>query len=255
MIPSLIIGRKGSVGFPGKNKKIINNKPLFYYTCYNAIKANVGPIYMSTDDEEIKDFCQNVINIKVINRPKELCTTEALGEDVFVHGYKYIRNELNSLNINFDKMILLFCNAVTYHYNHILEGIDLLKECNEYDSAVTVSKYNYYSPARARVIKPDGKLHPYIPKDIYDLLFSKEANCDRNSTNDCWFADCCVSVVKTRNLENLSNGMLPQKWMGNNILPIFNKAGLDIDEEFQLPLVEYWINKYHPYTIEEAKKI
>ena len=35
--------------------------------------------------------------------------------------------------------------------------------------------------------------------------------------------------------------MLPQKWMGQNIYPIYNWGGLDIDKSWQLPLVEYWL--------------
>ena len=51
---------------------------------------------------------------------------------------------------------------------------------------------------------------------------------------DVWFADVALSVIRPKNLENLESGVLPQKWMGRKILPIYNEAGLDIDYEWQL---------------------
>ena len=47
--------------------------------------------------------------------------------------------------------------------------------------------------------------------------------------------------MKTRCLENMENNLLPQKWMGNKILPYYSDAGLDIDYEWQFPQLEYWV--------------
>ena len=35
-----------------------------------------------------------------------------------------------------------------------------------------------------------------------------------------------------------------QKWMGRKIAPIYSEAGFDIDYEWQMPLLKYWIKKY-----------
>ena len=48
-----------------------------------------------------------------------------------------------------------------------------------------------------------------------------------------------VSVVRPRCLETLKKGLLPQKWMGNKILPIYSNAGLDVDYHWQIPQVKY----------------
>jgi len=141
----------------------------------------------------------------------------------------------------------LFCNAVTFLAEHIDIGVDALKTDKNLDSAVTVSQYNWYSPVRARKIGPDGTLQPFIPFENYpkDL----KIDCDRNTQGDVYFADVCVSVVRPRCLENLSYGVLPQKWMGKKIYPIKNWGGLDVDKEWQIPLVEYWLthNGYSGY--------
>jgi hypothetical protein len=52
------------------------------------------------------------------------------------------------------------------------------------------------------------------------------------------------SVVRPHCLENLESGLLPQKWMGQNIYPIYQEAGCDVDYEWQVPVVEWWIQKY-----------
>jgi hypothetical protein len=38
--------------------------------------------------------------------------------------------------------------------------------------------------------------------------------------------------------------MLPQRWMGQNILPIKNEAGFDLDYEWQLGQASWWLEKY-----------
>ena len=53
-----------------------------------------------------------------------------------------------------------------------------------------------------------------------------------------------VNIVRPNCLENIKNGLLPQKWMGKKIAPIFSEAGFDLDYEWQLPSLKYWIKKY-----------
>ena len=144
-----------------------------------------------------------------------------------------------SINENIDLIILLFCNAVTFSAEQIDKAIEALRSDKSLDSAVTVSQYNWYSPVRARKIDQDGLLKPFIPFENYpsDII----VNCDRNTQGDVYFTDVCVSVVRPHCLEKLEEGMLPQKWMGQNIYPIYNWGGLDIDKSWQLPLVEYWL--------------
>ena len=41
----------------------------------------------------------------------------------------------------------------------------------------------------------------------------------------------------------MERNLLPMKWMGKKILPIVQEFGLDIDFEWQSPLVLSWIKK------------
>jgi hypothetical protein len=241
MIAALLLGRKDSQGFPGKNIYPVLGRPLMEYPLLAASNApSVNAVYVSTDSEVIKKIAIRN-NANIIQRPPHLCSNEALGEDAFKHGYEYIK----SLKKDIEFMILLFCNAPCFLPEQIEEGIRILRVNTEIDSAVTVSGYNMYSPVRARTIGSDGLLQPFIPFSVYDD--SININCDRNSQGDVWFADVCLSVVRVRCLDNLENGILPQKWMGKKIYPIKQWGGLDVDFEYQIPQVEFWLKK-HGFT-------
>ena len=240
MIPALLIGRKGSVGFPGKNKVALLGKKLAEYPIMHAKNSKyIDKIYLSTDDPDLIDIA-NTQKVEIIKRPDYLCTDEALGEDAFQHGYSVIQEKNRDQEI--EVIVLLFCNAVTFLAKHIDKGIDALRSNVNLDSAVTVSQYNWYSPVRARKIGQDGLLEPFIPFNNYpsDIII----NCDRDAQGDVYFADVCVSVVRPYCLENLEEGILPQKWMGQKIYPIDNWGGLGVDYQWQLLQAVCWLKAH-----------
>jgi len=242
MIPALLIGREGSVGFPGKNVYPVLGKPLMEYPLLAAKNAkSVDRVFISTDSEKIKTIGR-AHGAEIIDRPDELCSKEALGEHAFVHGYESIRERTGE---EIELVVLLFCNAATILPETIDEGIAVLREHPEYDSAVTVSRYNMWSPLRARKEGADGLLHPFVPFEVFGD--PKTLNCDRDSQGDVWFADMSVSIVRPRCLENLNDGLLPQIWMGQKIDPLKQWGGLDVDYEWQIPQVEFWL-KAHGFS-------
>jgi len=239
MISVLLIGRGSSQGFPGKNVYPVLNKPLMIYPLTAALNSTlVENLYVSTDSDEIKRIAREA-GALIIDRPPHLCTSQALGEDVFAHGYQEIK-KLNP-GKEIELMVLLFCNAPMVTPELIEEGIKVLRDHREYDSAVSVSKYNMWSPLRARKIEEDGLLHPFIPFEIFDGI--NKLSCDRDSQGDVWFADMGVSVVRPRCLENLKEGLLPQRWMGKKIYPLKQWGGLDVDYEWQIPQAAFWLQK------------
>jgi len=236
MIAALVLGRKGSVGMPGKNLFPVFGRPLAWYPMHAATQAaHVDRIYLSTDDEQLMEIARG-LDIEIIERPEYLCNSAALGEDAYGHGYKEICKRLGEKP---EMMVLLFCNAATLLPQTIDEGIHVLRENPDYDSAVTVSSYNMYSPVRARRVNGDGLLEPFIPLESFSEDFV--ISCDRNCQGDVWFADVSISVVRPRCLENLDQGKPPQKWMGQRIYPLKQEGGLDVDAAWQIPIVEWWL--------------
>ena len=234
-----MIGRKGSRGFKGKNTFKVLNKPMCEYPLIAAKKSkSINKIFVSTDCPKIKKISKKY-NVSFIERPKYLNNSKALGDHVFEFSYFKIKNMFKKKKIKI--VVLLFANAPTITAKMIDKGIEILKKDKSCDSAVSTSVYNMWSPLRARKQDKNGYLKPFVPFKTFGN--PKTLNCDRDSQGNVYFADMSVSVVRSKCLENLSKGLLPQKWMGKKIRPIYSSAGCDVDYEWQVPSVEYWIKK------------
>jgi len=239
MIAALLLGRKGSKGFPGKNTVPVLGRPLAWYPMRTAKAVKeIDRIFLSTDDQELMEIAEG-LGVEIIERPEYLADDQALGEDAYVHGYEEIRKREKR---DIELVVLLFCNSATITAKGIKDGIMWLRENSSFDSAVTVSRYNMWSPIRARKLEKDGSLKPFVPFNVFGD--PKSINCDRDSMGDVWYADMGCSVVRPNCLGNLDEGLLPQKWMGQKIAPIIQEAGFDVDYEWQLPLLEWWIKNF-----------
>jgi len=239
LICSLILGRKGSQGFPGKNLLEIDGRPLAWYPMEAARRCElISDHFISTDDPLLVSLGEKQC-FEIIERPPELATVDALGEDAFYHGFQVICDRLGSRP---DIVVLLLCNSPTVSTDMITKGIELLENHPEADSVVSVSRYNMYGPVRARLLNDDGFLDPYLPLAMHPN--SSSVSCDRDAQGDIWFADMGVSIVRSRCFEDMDSNIFPQKWMGSKILPIYSEAGLDLDYDWQIGQAEWWIKKH-----------
>lgn len=242
MICALLLGRERSLGFPGKNVFPVLGRPLISYPLMAASQAGcVDRVFLSTDSPRLKEIAQSH-GAEIIDRPVHLADNTALGENAFKHGYEVIRDRLMAEGQTIELMVLLLANSATVTASSIDEGVRVLRERPEIDSAVTVSRYNMWSPLRARRETADGLLEPFVPFETFGD--PKTLNCDRDSQGDVWFADMGLSVVRPRCLEEMETGLLPQKWMGHKIFPIKQWGGLDVDYEWQIPQVEFWLKAH-----------
>ena len=239
MICSIILGRKGSTGLPGKNNRLINGKPLCWHSMRPAADcALIDRHFVSSDDEKIFEVADQ-LGFERIVRPEHLCTDDALGDDAYKHAYSEIIERIGG-EVEF--LVLLFCNAPTYKTHMIEDAVRALRADPDADSAVTVGEFNMYSPIRARRLSADGYLEPFVDHSL--MPESESFNCDRNSQGSVFFCDVALAVIRPRNLNNIEQGLLPQRWMGKKILPIKNEAGLDLDYEWQIGQLEWWLGKY-----------
>jgi CMP-N-acetylneuraminic acid synthetase len=236
MICALLIGRGGSTGFPKKNTYPLLNRPLMSYPLLAAKNSKyVDEVYVSSDSDEILNIGKK-LGAKSIARPSELATNEATVESVFSHGYEHIKKKSNN-KIEF--LVILMCNAVSVLPKTIDKGIEILRSKQNFDSAVTVSGYNMFSPIRARKIIEDGSLAPFV--DFKNFNFKVDSN--RQKQDIVYFHDCGVSVVRPKCIEHIDDGLLPQQWMGQKIYPLAQEGVLDVDVEQEMPLAEFWLRK------------
>ena len=167
MIASVLIGRMGSTGFPGKNTIEIEGKPMAAWPLDAAMSSSLIDLsFVSTDDPEIKRIATDR-GVQIIDRPKRLADDQALGEDVFAHAHSRIVELLGAAGTSVELYVLLMANAVTISTEQIDAAINVMRNRSDVDSAVSVSRYNMFSPLRARRIDEDGLLRPFVPFETF----------------------------------------------------------------------------------------
>ncbi len=237
---ALIIGKKTSTGVPGKNIRKILGRPSVEYAFIAAKYAYLDKIYVSTDSYEIADIglAYGAIHI---SRPQELTTPESLTEDVLMHAYNFIQDDLGD-DVEIDTISLLFANNPAINVNLLKEAIDFTSSDVEYDSCFSVAKYDMFSPARARKVESSGEITPFI-----DLKYIDNVSSIRDSQGSTYFCDLSIQVMKPVCFHDMDNGQLPFKWQGKKSKAIETDFGFDIDSEWQAVVLEYWLKK-HGYT-------
>lgn len=94
-ILAIIPARGGSKGIPRKNIRLMNGKPLIYYSINNALNSKyITDVVVSTDDEEIKNIAE-MCGAKVIIRPEELSNDQATLDPVIYHATITMEQEIS----------------------------------------------------------------------------------------------------------------------------------------------------------------
>src|SRR5690554_5856894 len=145
----VIPARGGSKGLPGKNIKLLNGKPLIWYTIEAA--REVFPdqhICVSTDDPDIIRVVEQT-GLKVpFVRPAHLATDTAGSWEVVKHAYDHYL----SLGHSFSKIVLLQPTSPLRNAQHIREAYTLLQNTSGADMVASVKEaestpyFNLFEP-------------------------------------------------------------------------------------------------------------
>jgi len=239
----LVIGKKNSTGTPGKNTRIILGRPSAEYAFIAAKYSKIEKIFVSTDCEIISELGTRY-NAEIISRPPELATPESLTEDVLIHAYNHIRQSLGKTK-KISTISLLFANNPAIHVNLLNQAIDNVIIMNDIDSCFSVSKFDMFSPARARRLSDDNIIHPFV-----DLALLENVSSIRDSSGSVYYCDLAIQVMKERCFTDIDSGHLPFKWQGKKSKAVINDFGFDIDSEWQFVVIEFWLKK-HGFTQNE----
>jgi len=187
MIVGLQIGKEKSTGRPGKNYMELLGRQLNEYSLLAAYHCvEIDNIYISTDSPAIKSSA-NKFNAKVIDRPVELATPEALTEDVLIHAYRIIVEDLGKIP---EMVVLLFANTPTVDLKKLEDGINILRNDETLDSCFSVAKYNMFSPTRAKMMQ-GNILKPFVDPEVFGAVSSI-----RSSQGDVYFADLTIQIMR-----------------------------------------------------------
>jgi CMP-N,N'-diacetyllegionaminic acid synthase len=159
----IIPARGGSKGLPGKNIKLLNNKPLIAYSIEAALSAaaQIGDseVVVSTDSESIakiaKDFGAKVPFI----RPEELSNDTAASIDVMLHALQIMEQE----HQQFEHICMVEPTSPQRDGQDLYQAYLKLIHEPEAESIVGVSKTEGGHPLFLTHLK-NGFLDPYANK-------------------------------------------------------------------------------------------
>ena len=156
----LIPARSGSTRLKDKNIKPLNGKPLISYVITTAIKANCGPVFVSTDNEKYGIIARNYGAEVPYLRPKYLSTAKAPSCWVIVHFLKWFKETKGYV-----PEFITFCPPTNplLKYKTISDMLDELKHKKEFNSIVTYTKPKTH-PFRIVGLSISGRLSNDIVK-------------------------------------------------------------------------------------------
>ena len=206
---AILFGRKNSKSIRNKNILKIFSKPMFMYPLSAAKKVReIRKIYVSSDSKYILDQAEKNGCIP-INRPKHLCNDKALLEEAIQHAVNHCQNLNNNKISNF---IILLCNSICVKSSDIKKGLKILKKNKKFDTVTTVSKFNNFSPVRAKKIQGQ-KLLNYIPNK--DLKKFTPLSCDRDKSVHSYICTQSFTVSRAKVLKNMKKNPFPFNWMSS----------------------------------------
>ena len=101
-----IPARAGSQRLKRKNLKIINKKPLIYYSIKNLFKSKIKDFYVNTDSNEIAKVAKK-LKCKVYMREKSLANDFATSDEF---NYDFIKNNHSDITV----MINPICPLISH---------------------------------------------------------------------------------------------------------------------------------------------
>lgn len=135
-ILALILARGGSKRIPGKNKKMLNSKPLISWSIEALLKSNLKNILLSTDDKEIANIAKGYNIIVPWLRPKYLSADNSSSFQACIHALEWYEKNYGIV----DGLLLIQPTSPFRSDKTIKKGIELFFN-NHQKPVVGVRKY------------------------------------------------------------------------------------------------------------------
>jgi len=137
----LIPARGGSKGIPGKNIKILNDKPLIYYTL-DAACAVASPenICVSTDSDEIIRVVREYGLDVPFKRPDHMATDTSSSYEVILHAIDFYEQR----GMHYDRVVLLQPTSPFRTGTHIREALSMFQPGLDMVVSVVIARANPY---------------------------------------------------------------------------------------------------------------
>uniref|UniRef100_UPI004048122F acylneuraminate cytidylyltransferase family protein n=1 Tax=Algoriphagus sp. TaxID=1872435 RepID=UPI004048122F len=140
----VVPARGGSKGLPGKNIKMLIDKPLIAWSIEQGLGSKyVNEVIVSTDSEEVAEIAKNYGARVPFLRPDFLAQDDSSTADVLVH----MMNELEKIDETFDYILLLEPTSPLREVNDIDKAFEQLFSIPQAKSIVGISKVESQHPS------------------------------------------------------------------------------------------------------------
>ena len=231
-IIAIIPAKSISKSLKNKNLRLINNKPLIYYSINTAIKSKlIDRVICSTDSKIIKKVAQKYGAEVPFYRPKKYCTDKATDFEVFSHALNWL---YKNQGYKPELIVHLRPTSPLRSVEDLDKMIKLLIKNPSVDSARSVS-LSIRTPYKMWKIDKNGFL-----KSIISNYNKKEFyNQPRQTLPTSYDHNANIDIIR-------ANTILKKKSMsGKKILPFVQKKIIvDIDEYKDLIFTRKLMKKY-----------
>ena len=226
-IAALMIGRGGS-SLEDKNILPVLGVPLLHWSAAAARRSrHIGRFYVSSDCPRILETAGRA-GYAPIERPAELASATAQSSDAVRHAYAIMERDGPV-----DVLVVQHANVGTISTGQIDACIDLLLAHPEATSVVPAHQHPEYHPMRARRLRPDGSLEPFVGGD--------QVSANRQDLPTAYFFDHSFWVLRGRTAVFDPQGQQPWPCMGSRILPFETEGCSDVHDLADLQKTADWI--------------
>ena len=222
---ALIFARGGSKGLPNKNIKLINNKPLIYYSIKQAKSCSfIKDVYVSTESKKIKEIAIKY-GAKIIDRPRYLATDSSPEFLSWKHAVQFLIDK----QVIFEKIISLPTVAPIRLNSDIKLAIENLDK--KTDIVISVTRSKHYPEFNMVTFDKKGYCSP-IKKKKSKVVRRQDAAAIYNITPHVYVTTPDFILKKT----NIFDGKV-------KAIQIPEERSVDIDTKFDFEVAEFLMKK------------
>lgn len=119
-----------------KNTRLLDGKPLFLHTLEKLMACSfIDEVYLDTESEDIMELA-SASGAKILRRNPSLATNKVDGNALFMNEVAYVEADI---------YIQVLCTSPFISPLRILEGVNVLKNQPEFDSAVLIKREKQYT--------------------------------------------------------------------------------------------------------------
>ncbi|WP_404519443.1 cytidylyltransferase domain-containing protein [Paenibacillus sp. RC58A] len=226
---AIIPARGGSKGLPGKNIRLLHDKPLIQYSIEAALNSScVDEVVVTTDSAEIAHVSGQAGAAVPFIRPAELATDEAKSIDVLKHAVEFYEQTLDQF---FDVIMLL-------------QPTSPLRNAMDIEEAYTIFSRNQADSLQSVAL---SEVQPYLLREmdngrLTSYLKGEREHLRRQDLKELYVLNGAIYIVKRDLLMNSGTLIGPNNC--GYIMP--KERSVDIDDEFDLKMAEFlWRESNH----------